>query len=118
MKITIKDIFGIRCMALSDGQRLHDMIIDELKNGSQVVLDFSGVKQFASPFFNLSIGQIMTEISESSFRELLFIDNLDETGKYVVGQVISNASIYHADADHKKIVDEILDRQAKGEDEA
>lgn len=118
MKILMKDIFGIRCIALSDGQKLHDLIIGELKNGNPVDLDFEGIKQFASPFFNLSIGQIMTEISEGEFRRLLTLENLDDTGKFVVGQVISNASIYHGDADHKKIVDEILDRQAKGEDEA
>ncbi|MEX5539913.1 STAS-like domain-containing protein [Pseudomonas poae] len=118
MKISMTDIFGIRCIALSDGQRLHDMIIGELKDGKRVTLDFSGIKQFASPFFNLSIGQIMTEISEGEFRKLLSLENLDETGIFVVEQVISNASKYHADADYKKIVDEILDRQAKGEDEA
>jgi len=118
MKIYMKDVFGIRCMALADGTKLHDMIIGELKNGNPVTLDFEGVKQFASPFFNLSIGRIMTEISEAAFRKLLFLENLDETGKYVVGQVISNASIYHSNADHKKIVDEILDRQAKDEDES
>lgn len=118
MKVNMSEIFGIRCIALSDGQKLHDMIIGELKNGKPVTLDFEGIKQFASPFFNLSIGQIMTEISEGEFRRLLSLENLDDTGRFVVGQVISNASKYHADADYKKIVDEILDRQAKGEDEA
>ncbi len=118
MKVLMKEIFGIRCIALSDGQRLHDMIIGELKKGKSVILDFTGIKQFASPFFNFSIGQIMTEISEAEFSRLLCLENLDDTGKYVVGQVISNASQYNADADYKKIVDEILDRQAKGEDEA
>lgn len=117
MKVNVRDMFGIRCIVASDGQKLHDLIINDLKSGTPVTLNFDGVKQFASPFFNFSIGQILNEISQDSFRKLLSIEQLDETGSLVVRQVIENASAYHADADYKKIVDDILDRQAKGVDE-
>lgn len=114
MKVLVSEIFGVRCIVASEGQKLHDMILDSLKAGEEVLLDFSGVKQFASPFFNYSIGQLLNEISQDSFRKLLHLEGLDETGEIVVGKVIENASVYHADADYKKIVDDILERQAKG----
>lgn len=114
MNIAIKDLFGIRCIVADDGQRLHDIIVDNLKGGSDIYLDFSEVRQFASPFFNYAIGQLLSEFSESQLRELLHLHGLNETGKAVVERVIENAAQYHGSRDYKAIVDDILERQAKG----
>lgn len=113
MKLSIKDKIGPRCIIKEDGQKVFDEILEPLKRGETVTLDFEAVTQFASPFFNFAIGQLLKEIKEDELRRLLLIENLNETGKMVVERVIENAAKYHGDKDYRQIVDDILDQQAK-----
>ncbi len=104
---------GTRCIVKEDGQRVYNTIHSALKQGETVVLDFEGVSQFASPFFNFAIGQLLKDMKEADLRHLLQIENLAATGRLVVERVIENAARYHGDVDYRKIVDEILEQQAR-----
>jgi len=116
MKIYIKDQIGPRCIIKEDGQKIYDAIRGVLQSGETVTLDFLGVNQFASPFFNFAIGQLLKDITETDLRRLLQIEHLNETGRMVVERVIENAAKYHGDKDYRKIVDDILEQQAKESD--
>ncbi len=116
MRLSIKDKIGQRCIIKEDGQKIYDTIHQPMKQGETVTLDFKGVTQFASPFFNFAIGQLLKDNSEDDLRRLLQIENLTETGKLVVERVIENAAKYHGNKDHRKIVDDILEQQAKESD--
>lgn len=116
MKLIIKETIGSRCIVKEDGQRVYDAIHDSLGQGETVILDFSGISQFASPFFNFAIGQLLKDIKVENLRNLLKIENLDSTGRLVVDRVIENAGRYHSDIDYKKIVDSILEEQARESD--
>ncbi|MBF0498067.1 MAG: STAS-like domain-containing protein [Deltaproteobacteria bacterium] len=98
---------------LDDGQKIYDAIHESLKQGETVTLDFGGVTQFASPFFNFAVGQLLKDINEIDLRHLLQLENLNETGKLVVERVIENAAQYHGDKDYRKIVDDILEQQSR-----
>lgn len=112
MKISIRDKIGPRCIIKEDGQKIYDELHGPLKNGEAVTVDFDGVSQFASPFFNFAIGQLLKDIQESDLRRLLQLENLSETGKLVVERVIENAGKYHGNRDYRQIVDDILAQQA------
>ncbi|MFM0512068.1 STAS-like domain-containing protein [Paraburkholderia sp. RL17-373-BIF-A] len=118
MKLNIQAEVGSRCIVAEDGQRIHDLIIGALKDGENVFLDFENVRQFASPFFNFSVGQLLSDVSEETLRNLLHLENLNDVGRLVVERVIANASKYQGNEDYKKIVDDILERQAKGDADA
>jgi len=113
MKILIKDQIGPRCIIKEDGQKIYDSNHGALIKGETVTLDFENVGQFASPFFNFAIGQLLKDISEADLRRLLQIEHLNETGRLVVARVIENATRYHGDKDYRKIVDDILEQQAR-----
>ncbi len=70
------------------------------------------MNQFASPFFNFAIGQLLKDIQEGDLRRRLQFENLNETGKLVVERVIENDAKYHGKKDYRKIVDDILEQQA------
>jgi hypothetical protein len=112
MKLSIRNEIGPRCIIKEDGQKVYDAIFDLIKRGESVILDFAGVNQFASPFFNFAIGQLLRDIREGDLRRLLQFENLNETGRLVVERVIENAAKYHGDKDYRKIVDDILEQQA------
>lgn len=116
MKVSVKDKVGPRCIIKEDGQIIYDEIHEALKNGETVILNFEGVDQFASPFFNFAIGQLLRDVAETDLRRLLKTEHLNETGELVLERVIENAAQYHADKDYRKIVDDILEQQAKESD--
>ena len=72
MKISIKNMIGPRCIIKEDGQKVYDLIVEPIKKGETVQLDFDGVAQFASPFFNFAIGRLLRDVrsgtSASCFR--------------------------------------------------
>jgi hypothetical protein len=113
MKIAIFEQVGKRCMIKEDGQRIYEAIHGPLLDGQKVTLDFAGVTQVASPFFNFAIGQLLKDIAEQTVRENLVIENLNPTGKMIVERVIENAARYHTNPDYRQIVDDILESQAK-----
>jgi len=108
MELKIFDIIGKRCITKENGQRIFERIHPVLLKGENVTLDFGGVEQFASPFFNYAIGQLFKDIKDEDFEKLLSIDNLGNDGHLVVKRVIENAKNYHRDIDYKKVVDSIL----------
>lgn len=113
MKLSIKEKIGPRCIIMEDGQKIFHEVFEPMKRGESVTLDFEGVSQFASPFFNFAIGQLLKEINENDVRRLLQIENLNETGTMVVERVIENAVKYHGNKDFRKVVDDILEQQSK-----
>lgn len=113
MKLSVKDTIGPRCIIKEDGQKIYDAIHDPLKNGETITLDFDGVNQFASPFFNFAIGQLLKDIPETDLRRLLQVEHLNETGSLVIERVIENAAKYHGDRDYRKVVDTILELQSR-----
>jgi hypothetical protein len=113
MNLVIKDLIGIRGIIKEDGQKIYDLIHDSLKQGETVTLDFKGVTQFASPFFNFAVGQLLKDIKEQDLRRLLKIVHLENVGLQVVQRVIENASQYRSDINYQKVIDDILEQQAK-----
>lgn len=108
MELKIFDIIGKRCITQEKGKQIYDRICPVLLKGKNVTLDFEGVEQFASPFFNYAIGQLLKDINDEDLKKLLRIENLDKNGNLVVKRVIENARNYHKDIDYKKVVDSIL----------
>jgi len=113
MELRILDLIGPRCIVKEDGQRVYEKIHPVLNKHQTVTLDFEGVTQFASPFFNFSIGQLLKDIIEEDLRQHLQVKNLVSDGELVIKRVIENASRYYKDVDYRKIVDSILEQQAK-----
>jgi hypothetical protein len=111
MELKIKELIGIRCITKDDGQKIYDLIHPQLLKNNPVILDFKGVYQFASPFFNFAIGQLLKDLSIDDLKRLLEIKNLVPDGRLLANRVIENASKYHQDVNYRQIVDTILEQQ-------
>ncbi|WP_409294872.1 STAS-like domain-containing protein [Pseudomonas sp. KCJK8670] len=116
MRIQIFETYGPRCITDTDGQKLHDEVLPHLRDSTDVYLDFTNVRQFASPFFNYSVGQLLNDVTEDELRKFLHLEGLNETGRSVVERVISNASKNKSNNDYRRIVDSILEQQSRGDD--
>lgn len=112
MQYKMREVIGEYCITLEDGQKVYDLIHPQLVDGSSVELDFTGVKVFASPFFNFAIGQLLGDIQVDHLNRLVKFTNLNAVGTGVLKRVIQNAKRYYSDEDFHNAVDEVLAEQA------
>jgi hypothetical protein len=95
MEIKISDLVGSRALTLEDGDRLHSLIIQPLKTGTIVELDFAGVTDVSTAFLNTAVGQLYAELPPSALRRLLQIANLNESGQRSLEKVLMYARRYY-----------------------
>ena len=55
--------FGKTCMSQQAGRELYSLIIKEIKAGGSIELNFEGVVVYASPFFNIAFGKLLSQYS-------------------------------------------------------
>jgi len=97
---------------IDSGQKLYDLIYDNLRQGESVELDFTNVGVFASAFFNYAIGQLLQKISADEFKRLLTFKELSVTGNNLLKRVIDNAEQYYSDIQYRQAVDPVIEEYA------
>jgi hypothetical protein len=112
MKLNVLDVIGKYAMTPDAGQAVYDAIYPRLRAGEQVELDFSGVEIFASPFFNVAMGQLLRDIQAEELQRLLTTQSLTRAGQIALERVKANASRYYSDARIRAAQDRVFDEQA------
>lgn len=95
MRVIAKEIVGENAISMQSGKNLYEKISRELISGGSVEIDFSGVKIFASPFFNASIGLLLKDINIDELQKRLSIINLSAVDRHLLNHVIANAIEYY-----------------------
>lgn len=108
MKLNVYELIGENCLTMGDGQKVYDLIHSELSANRFVELDFTKVGVFASPFFNVAIGQLLRDIKSEDLNCLLKVSNMTPAGLAVLRRVLENSKRYYSDEKTRKAVDEIL----------
>ena len=75
MEYRVIDHIGPRAIIREDGQKVFDTIYPVLKTGESAKLDFDGVSQFASPFFNFAIGQLLKDLTVDDLKQKMVLFN-------------------------------------------
>lgn len=96
MTIHVSQITGKHAVTLADGDKLYEVLHEELSKGAKVELDFLGVDVIASPFLNAAIGRLYSDFSSDKLNELLTCPNLSRTGKRLMKQVIMNSKKFYS----------------------
>lgn len=112
IKYKAHEIIGQYCITAEGGQKLYDLIYPELNACNPVELDFTGVKVFASPFFNFAIGQLLRDIPVENLNSLLRFTSLNPNGYIVLERVIANAKHYYSDQQFQDAVNAVVAEQA------
>ena len=102
MKLNIYELVGENCITMEDGQKVYDLIHPELLAGQPVELDFERVDVYASPFFNVAIGQLLRDIKSEDLNRLLKVSNMTSAGLAVLRRVIENSKRYYSDENFRR----------------
>lgn len=112
MIIEIIKKIGEDCLTLEDGTLVYNLIFPCLEKKEEVVLDFSNVGVFASPFFNASIGILLKDFDREILNNYLKFQNLSSEGNHLLRIVIQNSErFYKSDEKYRKHYEQIFTKQ-------
>lgn len=113
MLLSINQEIGIRCLTQDDGQKIYDMSCGYIMHDIPLTLDFRDVIQFASPFFNYSIGQLIVNFNEERFNALVKVINLNPIGTNIYKRVIANAITFISNSNYRSSLSAVLDEHSE-----
>jgi hypothetical protein len=111
-EVIVSNLIGSYGITLQDGETIYGVICPLLQAGDTVVLNFQDMEIFASPFFNASVGRLLSKFTDEYLRTHLDPINLTRVGQATLRRVIENAKEYYENDDVRAAVDQVLDEQA------
>lgn len=113
MKLNVLSIVGENCITLEDGEELHHRISYGLSHGDTVEVDFTGVRVYASPFFNAAIGKLVGEFQKNTINNSLKFDGLTGRGDHVLKRVLKNAEHYYTNPEYEKALISVIGKKSE-----
>lgn len=95
MRINVYEIIGDKCMTLKDGEIIYKKIKESLDKQQKMIIDYTNVKIFSSPFFNTAMGQLYGSYESDILNRYIEIKNLSSLGSSILKKVVENAKKYY-----------------------
>ena len=107
--IELLQLVGEKAIEPDKGENIGNMIVEFIKNGNDVELDFSGITSILSLFLNPAIGDLYGHFSEETIKEKLKVANVPKEYLDTLKNVVDRAKSYYADPERKaKQIDEVI----------
>lgn len=100
------------CLADKEGMVLRNLIDANFIANERVVLDFSGISVYASPFFNVSLGYFIGKYGIEKYNNVVEIKNLSPVGEKVY-QIVSENAVKYFESNRKNEIDTIVQNTDK-----
>lgn len=98
---------GTKAISADSGQKIRDNVLATLQDNDNVTVDFSGIRQYTTMFFNAFVADlIINHISPAIFDEKVELTGLSQLGKSTYLKSYNNALNY--DKDNASIKNEII----------
>jgi hypothetical protein len=112
MKLSVRELVGDVCITQEDGEKLHAAYRAAFDAGETVELDFAGTRIFASPFFNVAVGQLLKDYTIDEVRQRLACPNLPAPAVDPLRRSVENAEAFYRDPKFQEALDRVLADQA------
>lgn len=111
--VTIKlSTFTTEAASKTKGAVLKTMLEEALANDEQVIVDFSGIKRFASPFFNNSFAALGLIYGFDLLNKIERI-NITSTGDNTYETSVENAKLIYQNPEFSSEIDKIINNVPK-----
>jgi len=85
------------CVAIDDGNIVHDRIANAISAGAIAVVSFGGVRRLTTAFLNAAIGQLYNEYSDEQIRSGLRVVDANQDQLRLIKRVVDNAKKFFSD---------------------
>jgi hypothetical protein len=113
MNIVVRELVGENAVTLEDGDKIYQTIFPALKSEEKISIDFTGVKVFASPFFNAAIGKLLKDFIPDALNRLISFLNLNPVGSDVLKRVIENSKQFYGNPEIQKAVERTISQKSE-----
>ena len=97
-QLRVVDIVGSGlCLFSTDGQKVHDAIVAELREGRRVCLSFKGTEALTAAFLNVGVGQLYGEFPGAQIRAKLSVADASQNDLVLLKRVVDRAKEFFAD---------------------
>lgn len=79
-----------------EGEPIYNQIVTSLKEGDNVVLDFSDVEMMTTAFLNVVIGNLYKDYTSEQLKSMLSFENLTESIAFRIKKVTDNAKLFYS----------------------
>lgn len=117
MRYSVREQIGINAITVDDGQKVYNVIHEELSNQRELELDFEGVRVVASPFLNVAIGKLMRDFTPDQLNTYLKFKNVSSITLPILRRVIETSREYYTNENYRLAVDSVLEQEASGDND-
>lgn len=118
MKIKIAGLIGENCESIDDGEKLHQSLIEEIKNGEAVELDFTNVRSVITPFLNASIGKLLDILEKETLMEKLILCHISQDHLRRINEFIGSRNQKNMETATQELMNDLFEEDALGEFES
>lgn len=93
--VRIVDEYGPHCVSPEDGQRLFDRLVEALRLGKSIGLDFTKVETISTVFLNVAIGKLFGRFEADLIERLVRWGNIADADDRLIRLVIRNAKAHY-----------------------
>ncbi len=104
VEVVLSELIGPDCITFEDGKQVFDLVHPAIKASKSVIIDFTGVEVFASPFFNAAFGALLQDTSDATLSDLMTFKAIGPEASVVLQQVLDNARQYFDNPSVRDIV--------------
>lgn len=104
--------FSKEAASKTAGEKLKDHIITALSSGDNIIIDFSNMSRFASPFFNNSFASLALVYGFDVIRQIKLV-NITETGRQTYETSLENARLLSNNPEFTLAIDKIINNTPK-----
>ena len=109
--------FTTEAASKSKGEILKMHLESLIQEGGEIAVDFSGIKRFASPFFNNSFASLALVYGFETIKKIQLL-NITETGQHTYETSLDNALLISENPQFSEEIDRIINNTPKKADES
>lgn len=104
--------FSKEAASKTAGEKLKDYIVTALSSGDIIIIDFSNISRFASPFFNNSFASLALIYGFDVIGQIKLV-NITETGRQTYETSLENARLLLNNPEFTLTIDKIINNTPK-----
>ena len=112
------ELIGENCESIDDGGKLYQPLIEEMKNGRTVELDFTGVRSVITPFLNASIGKLLDLFEKETLMEKLILCHISPDHLRRINEFIDFRHRQNSEATTRELMQDMFEEDDLGDIES
>ena len=115
MRVQLLEIIGSECVSLDQGEKIYQLVLEDLKAKKTVEMDFKGVETLFSPFLMGSLGKLLEHFEKETLMQRLVFCNIAPDHLKTANEFIDRAEARSTEQGDLQSMKELFEEDELGE---